>query len=90
MSTTSPNSTHADGSITHLDVHNLWGLMEEQATYNMFREYRPNERPFLISRSTFPGSGKVTGHWLGTCRGTTTGAGGRNAADSLTLPFSRF
>ncbi|KAF8898025.1 glycosyl hydrolases family 31-domain-containing protein [Gymnopilus junonius] len=58
------NATHADG-VVELDVHNLWGLMEEKATHLAVQDIIPKQRPFLISRSTFPSSGKWTGHWLG-------------------------
>ena len=67
------NATHAEVAInaTHtrryneLDVHNLWGMMEEKATYLALTTINPGKRPFIISRSTFPGSGRYTGHWLG-------------------------
>ncbi|PPQ71212.1 hypothetical protein CVT24_009993 [Panaeolus cyanescens] len=58
------NATHADGQL-ELDVHNLWGLMEEKATHLAVQSILPKKRPFLISRSTFPSAGKWTGHWLG-------------------------
>lgn len=57
------NATHVDG-VVELDVHNLWGLMEEKATHLAVQDIIPNQRPFLISRSTFPSSGKWTGHWV--------------------------
>ncbi|PPQ96096.1 hypothetical protein CVT26_004728 [Gymnopilus dilepis] len=57
------NATHANG-VVELDVHNLWGLMEEKATHLAVQDIIPNQRPFLISRSTFPSSGKWTGHWI--------------------------
>lgn len=60
----SGNSTHADGS-TDYDIHNLWGYEASTAVYNALREVMPNKRPFIISRSNFAGSGKVTGHWGG-------------------------
>ncbi|TDL22445.1 glycoside hydrolase family 31 protein [Rickenella mellea] len=62
--TLATNATHATG-LAELDVHNLWGLMEERATHNAVQDVIPGKRPFLISRSTFPSSGKWTGHWLG-------------------------
>ncbi|KAH9911567.1 glycosyl hydrolases family 31-domain-containing protein [Epithele typhae] len=62
--TVSPNATHQNG-LVELDVHNLWGMMEEKATHLALLSLRPNLRPFLISRSTFPSSGNWTGHWLG-------------------------
>jgi len=62
--TLATNATHVDGQV-ELNVHNLWGLMEEKATHAAVREVLPGKRPFLISRSTFPSSGRWTGHWLG-------------------------
>ncbi|KAI0830858.1 glycosyl hydrolases family 31-domain-containing protein [Trametes gibbosa] len=58
------NGTHA-GGLVELDVHNLWGFMEEKATHLALLSIHPKKRPFLISRSTFPSSGKWSGHWLG-------------------------
>lgn len=57
------NASHADGQV-ELDVHNIWGLMEEKATHLAVQDVIPNKRPFLISRSTFPSSGRWTGHWV--------------------------
>ncbi len=57
------NATHAAG-FAELDVHNLWGLMEERATHSAVQEIIPGKRPVLISRSTFASAGKWTGHWV--------------------------
>ncbi|THU98206.1 hypothetical protein K435DRAFT_828477 [Dendrothele bispora CBS 962.96] len=62
--TLATNAAHV-GGILDFDVHNMWGMMEERATHRALQQLRPGQRPFIISRSTFPSSGKWTGHWLG-------------------------
>lgn len=58
-----PNATHAGGYV-ELDVHSLWGLGEEIATHLALLDILSGKRPFIISRSTFAGAGKWTGHWV--------------------------
>jgi alpha-glucosidase len=60
----SPNATHF-GDVEDYDVHNLWGYGEEEATYQALVNINPGKMPFIISRSTFAGSGRYTGHWGG-------------------------
>ena len=57
------NVSHASGEM-ELDVHNIWGLMAGRATYLALQDIIPGKRPFLFSRSTFPSSGRWTGHWV--------------------------
>ncbi|KAJ3553463.1 hypothetical protein NM688_g3600 [Phlebia brevispora] len=64
VKTLATNATHAGGFV-ELYTHNLWGMMEEKTTHLALQSIHPGKRPFLISRSTFPSSGKWTGHWLG-------------------------
>ncbi|XP_052660788.1 sucrase-isomaltase, intestinal [Harpia harpyja] len=49
----------------HYDVHSLYGYSMAISTQKVIKALFPGKRSFLISRSTFVGSGKHTGHWLG-------------------------
>ncbi|NXN56879.1 MGA protein, partial [Rynchops niger] len=49
----------------HYDVHSLYGYSMAISTQKVIEALFPGKRSFLISRSTFVGSGKHTGHWLG-------------------------
>lgn len=60
----SPNATHSDGTLEY-EIHNLYGFLQTNATYHALREITPQKRPFIISRSTFAGSGAYAGHWGG-------------------------
>ncbi|EPQ61327.1 hypothetical protein GLOTRDRAFT_119185 [Gloeophyllum trabeum ATCC 11539] len=64
VNTVATNATHAPGYV-ELDVHNMWGFMEEKATHLALQSLRPGKRPFIIARSTFPSTGRWSGHWLG-------------------------
>ena len=58
------DTTHLDGTVLEYNAHNLYGLSEARAT-NMALEKLKGKRSFIISRSTFPGSGSHAGHWTG-------------------------
>lgn len=62
-----PNATHGDGpyNTTEYDIHNLYGHMSSKATFEGLAETKPGQRPFVLARSTFAGTGTFAGHWGG-------------------------
>ncbi|KAL7055555.1 hypothetical protein AAHC03_022507 [Spirometra sp. Aus1] len=58
-----PSALHENG--THYDLHNLYGYMQAKATRTVLQRLMPGQRPFVLSRSTFAGSGRYTFHWTG-------------------------
>jgi alpha-D-xyloside xylohydrolase len=61
--TVAASSLHA-GGILEYNSHSLYGFMESIATKQALITVT-NKRPFLLSRSTYSGSGVHTAHWTG-------------------------
>ena len=54
------------GKYLHKDVHNLYGLLDTYHTYNALKGFKINKiYPFILTRSSFPGSGKFSFKWTG-------------------------
>ncbi|XP_067276076.1 sucrase-isomaltase, intestinal [Pseudorasbora parva] len=55
----------ADGTrVRHYDVHNLYGWSHTEPTYKALLS-ATGKRGVVITRSTYPSSGRWAGHWLG-------------------------
>jgi len=58
------NTSNHDGSWQY-DTHNFYGHMMATTTHEALRARRPKLRPFVLTRSTFAGTGRKATHWFG-------------------------
>lgn len=54
-----------NGAMKHEEFHNLYGFRETEATAEAFEKYKPNERPFILTRDMFAGSQRWSALWTG-------------------------
>jgi alpha-glucosidase len=50
---------------THAEIHNIFGMENERATYEGLLKLRPDERPFVLTRATFAGGQRYGFTWTG-------------------------
>ncbi|KAF2853273.1 glycoside hydrolase family 31 protein [Plenodomus tracheiphilus IPT5] len=58
------NTSNHDSSWQY-DTHNLYGHMMAMSTHEAMQARRPELRPFVLTRSTFAGTGRKATHWFG-------------------------
>jgi len=49
----------------HREAHNVYGLLQAQAAYEALRGYRPQQRPFIVSRAGWAGLQRYAWTWTG-------------------------
>ena len=57
--------TAPEGKVGHFEVRNLYGYHMCQSTFEGLTALRPNERPFVLSRSGYAGIQRYAAVWLG-------------------------
>ncbi len=50
---------------THAETHNLYGYLEDRATYEGLRRLQPDTRPFLLTRAGYAGIQRYSAVWTG-------------------------
>ncbi|MES2638454.1 MAG: TIM-barrel domain-containing protein [Myxococcota bacterium] len=65
---TVPDSLEADGDgepFTMAEAHNVYALLEAQATFTGMRAAAPDQRPFLLTRAGYAGIQRYAAAWTG-------------------------
>lgn len=63
------NATHPSNGLSEYDLHSLYGHKMSEATYHYLAYDNSSAnwglRPFVLTRSTFAGTGRYASHWTG-------------------------
>jgi alpha-glucosidase len=49
----------------HREAHNIYGFLQAKAGYESLREYRPEQRPFIVARAGWAGLQRYAWTWTG-------------------------
>ena len=55
----------AKRTATHLEIHNVYGMLNSEGTYEGLLKLRPDERPFVMTRASFAGGQRYAVTWTG-------------------------
>ena len=54
-----------DRTATHLEIHNVFGMLQTEGTYEGLRKLEPNVRPFVLTRASYAGGQRYAATWTG-------------------------
>jgi alpha-glucosidase len=55
----------AKRTASHLEIHNVFGMLNSRATYDGLRKLQPNLRPFVLTRASYAGGQRYAATWTG-------------------------
>jgi alpha-glucosidase len=55
----------ATRTATHTEIHNVYGMLNSRGTYEGVLKLQPNERPFVMTRASYPGGQRYSVTWTG-------------------------
>ena len=50
---------------SHAEIHNVYGMQNTRGTFEGMRRWRPNQRPFVMTRASFAGGQRYAVTWTG-------------------------
>ncbi len=50
---------------THAEIHDVYGMENSRATFGGLKTLNPNQRPFVLTRATYPGGQRYAATWTG-------------------------
>jgi alpha-glucosidase len=55
----------ATRAASHAEMHNVYGMLNTQATYEGLRRLAPDQRPFVLTRASYAGGQRYAATWTG-------------------------